>query len=266
MSWSEILSWYSDPLFIQFPVTAMLVAIIAFLLFALPWTWLAWRDPKWARPYRIQTRDFQVERFFWPTLGRMAINFSVVAVFMVLSWPLLRHADIHAGAVPPWWVFLWQIALFTLMDDFLYYWMHRSMHRFAFLRRAHMVHHRPQVPFALTGNYQHWLEFLLTVNLMMLGPVLLGVHVYVLYAWVAFRQLQAADGHAGYDFGYWNPLHWLPAYNGPVYHDFHHADGEGNYAGFLGYVDRFFATYAKNYFGYTLRAKRKASAAQGATQ
>ena len=83
----------------------------------------------------------------------------------------------------------------------------------------------------------------------MVGPIILGSHLYVIYAWIIIRNLEAADGHAGYDFP-WNPLRFLPLYDGPVYHDFHHSRFKGNYAGALHYVDRYFGTYIKEYLAY----------------
>jgi methylsterol monooxygenase/4-alpha-methyl-delta7-sterol-4alpha-methyl oxidase len=102
----------------------------------------------------------------------------------------------------------------------------------------------------------HWFEFSATASLMLLGPILIGAHLYVVYIWVAIRQFEAVDGHAGYDIP-WNPAHWLPVYQGPVYHDFHHAKFKGNYAGFLPYLDRFMGnTYVADYLKY-LKGKKQ---------
>lgn len=245
-----LLALYQAPMFWAFPVATLVLSLVAFLVFALPWTYLAWRDPAWAKPYKIQQRPFYVERFFWPTLARMAINAAIMFVLLVVAWPVLRLSSIHLGELPAWWVVVMQFVFFILLDDFLYYWMHRAMHHVPALRRAHLVHHRPQTPFALTGNYFHWFEFVATGTLALVGPLVVGAHLYVVYGWIIFRQLQAADGHAGYDFGLRNPMAWIPSYHGPVYHDFHHAEGEGNYAGFLSHVDHIGDTFAPTYLRY----------------
>lgn len=259
---TDLLAIYQEPMFWKLPITTLVLSLVAFLVFALPWTWLAWKNPTWAQPYRIQDKPFEVERFFWPTLGRMLVNATIMLAVLFVTWPLIRQFGIHDGAIPPWWSIVLQLIFFTILDDFLYYWMHRAMHKVPTLRRAHLVHHRPRTPFALTGNYFHWFEFVATGSLVLVGPLLLSTHVYVVYIWIVFRQLQAADGHAGYDFGYWNPLHWIPRYQGPVYHDFHHAEGEGNYAGFLNHVDRWWKTYAPSYVTYTQRRQQGESVEQ----
>lgn len=243
------LELYDDPRFWLIPMATQAIALIAFLAFALPWTLLAWKDPVWAQRYRIQNKPFNVTKTFWPSLRAVLVNNLILIPFLLLSWPLLRLSGIHFGELPPWYVIVGQIVLFILLDDFLYYWMHRAMHKGWLLKHVHSVHHRIRNTTALDGNYFHWIEFVMTASLALVGPVLLGVHGYVLWLWIIVRQLEAADGHCGYDIP-WNPMHWLPVYKGPVYHDFHHARFRGNYAGFLPYLDRFWGTYVPEYLRY----------------
>ena len=83
-----------------------------------------------------------------------------------------------------------------------------------------------------------------------------GAHIYVVYLWVILRQIEGADGHIGYDIP-WNPAHLFPVYEGPVYHDFHHAKFKGNYAGFLPYLDKYLGrTHIPAYLNY-LKQKKK---------
>ena len=259
------LALYQDPVFfegavlregltfLEFPLATLALSVGTFLVIALPWTLLAWLDPKWARPYKIQNKPFQVAKYFWPNIARITLNSIMMFLVLVLVWPLLSLSNIHTGAIPPWYVWVFQIVFFLIFDDFLFYWMHRYMHENKWvLRHIHSVHHRIRNTCALDGNYFHWVEFVLIGSLAMVGPILLGCHLYVLYAWIIIRNIEAADGHAGYDFP-WNPLRFLPLYDGPVYHDFHHARFKGNYAGALHYVDRFFGTYIKEYLEYKKR-------------
>ena len=150
-----------------------------------------------------------------------------------------------------------QLAFFVLLDDFLYYGMHRLMHRQRWLlKHVHSQHHRIRHCSAINGNYMHPLEYAATGALALLGPLLLGVSLPVLWAWLVLRQFEAADGHSGYVFP-WNPGHLIPLYEGAGYHDFHHLKYQGNYAGFLPYLDRFFGSYAKGYQQW--RAQRRGS-------
>lgn len=246
----EWITLYQEPWFWQFPMATLFMGVGAFLLFATPWTLLAWFDPEWAKPYKIQNKPFQVRRYFWPNIGRILMNTSIMALLLVLLWPLIRLSGIHKGPAPEWYVAAIQIVFFLLLDDYLFYWMHRYFHDNKWLlKHVHSVHHRIKNTCALDGTYFHWFEYVAISSLAMVGPILVGCHIYVLYAWIIIRNLEAADGHAGYDLP-WNPLRYLPLYDGPVYHDFHHARFKGNYAGALHYVDRFYGTYIKEYLAY----------------
>lgn len=254
----SLLELYQDPMFLKLPMAALALSIAAFLLFALPWTLLAWRDPQWARPYKIQDKPFDVGRYLGDTLRRILTNALIMALLLVLVWPLLRLSGIHEGPLDPWWVITLQLLFFILLDDFLYYWMHRLMHSNRWLlRHVHSVHHRIRNPSAIAGNHFHWIEFVMTGALTMVGPLLVGCHLYVLYLWVVIRQLEAAHGHIGYDFP-WDPLRWLPLYEGAAFHDFHHARYQGNYAGFMHYLDQLLGTAVPEYLRYRLARRRPA--------
>lgn len=252
-TWS---SFYQDPWFWQFPMTTLAISASIFLLFALPWTLIAWKDPESLRKYKIQDKAFELDKFFWPSMGRMLINNLILVALLIVSWPIIKLSGVHNGELPVWYIIVAQIIFFIFMDDFLYYWMHRWFHENKFLlKHVHSVHHRIRNTCGINGNYMHWIEFSATATLMLLGPMLIGAHLYVVWIWVVIRQFEAVDGHAGYDIP-WNPAHWLPLYEGPVYHDFHHAKFKGNYAGFLPYLDRFMGnTYVKEYLTY-LKGKR----------
>lgn len=248
-------SFWNDPLFWSFPMATLAISTAAFLAFAFPYTLLAWIDPPALRRFKVQDKPFDLQRWFWPSLGRLAINIPVLVVALILSWPLLRHAPIHVGSMPAWYVVIAQLAFFVLLDDFLYYWMHRTMHRGWLLKKVHSVHHRIRHTTAINGNYMHWFEYLCTATLTLVGPMLVGAHLYVLWIWIIIRQYEAADGHSGYVFP-WNPGHLFPLYEGAGYHDYHHSQYQGNYAGFLPYLDRFWNTYARGYLEWRATKKR----------
>lgn len=237
-----VLSWYQDPLFILFPIATSFLSIAAFLFFAFPWTLLAWFDPEWAKPFKVQQKPFQVQSYFKENMRLIFVNTSVVLTIMIILWPILRLSGIHAGEAPPWYEYVWQIAVFIVLDDFLYYWFHRGMHENKWLlKNVHSVHHHIRNPAAIAGNYFHWIELLLTAGLALVGPILLQSHIYIVYAWFIFRQWEAADGHTGYRFR-WNPIELVPFYHGAPFHDAHHETYKGNYAGFLPVWDKVFKT------------------------
>ncbi|MGP5338591.1 sterol desaturase family protein [Psychrobacter maritimus] len=248
--------FYNDPWFWQFPMATLAISTAAFLAVAIPWTIVAWRDPVSLRKYKIQQKPFEMKQFLLPSIGRIIVNNIILAALLVLAWPLLKLTGVHHGEMPVWYIIIAQLIFFVLLDDFLYYCMHRYMHENKWLlRNIHSVHHRIRNTCGINGNYMHWVEYSLTASLTLVGPIILGAHIYVVWMWVILRQIEGADGHIGYDIP-WNPAHLLPVYEGPVYYDFHHAKFKGNYAGFLPYLDKYLGkTYIPAYLSY-LKAKK----------
>lgn len=245
-SWAELWALYQDPMFWWFPMGTLAISTTAFLLFALPYTWLAWVDPPAMRRYKVQDTPFDVARWFGPSLVSLGRNVLFVLVVMVVLWPVLRLAPIHLGPMPAWYVVVAQLVFFILLDDFLYYWVHRALHQRWLLKHVHKIHHEIRHTTAINGNYMHPLEYLSTASIALVGPLLVGAHLGVLWIWLVIRQYEAADAHCGYVLP-WNPGHLFPLYQGAGYHDFHHAKYKGNYAGFLPYLDRLWGTYARGY-------------------
>lgn len=248
---------FQDPWFWQFPAATLAISFVVFMAFALPWTLLAYIEPNWMKPYRIQEKAMDIKGTFWPSIYHSVKNTAVMFVLLVIAWPLIKHTGIHTGEMPSVYIILAQLLFFILLDDFLYYWMHRWFHENKWLmKNVHSVHHKIKNTCAINGNYMHWIEFAGTSTLILIGPILLSSHLYVVWIWVAIRQFEAADGHIGYDIP-WNPARLFLIYHGPVYHDFHHAKFKGNYAGFLSYLDALLGkTHIKQYLDY--KAKRKA--------
>ncbi|HEY1013028.1 MAG TPA: sterol desaturase family protein [Herpetosiphonaceae bacterium] len=246
MNLDALLALYREPMFWIFPVGTVLLSTAAFALFAAPFTWIAWKRPRWAEPYRIQERSGQGDRIIGPSIRYFTLNGLVLLGSLVLTWPVLRLSGVHAGPLPPWYVMLAQVLLFIYLDDFLFYWMHRALHTRVLYKRIHATHHRFNVPWAIAGNYMHPIEFLAIASLVLVGPVLVSAHVMTIWIWVIFRQWEAVEGHCGYDFP-WNPLRWLPFHEGAAFHDFHHSTFRGNYAGFTSLWDGVFGTLSPGY-------------------
>lgn len=239
--------WIFDlPLFWLIPVGTSALSVVAFACFAVPMTWVAMRDPAWLADRRIQGDRGNPQRMIGPSIQRWLLNNLCMTALVVLIWPLLEKTALHAGPLPPAWVIGTQFVFCVYLDDALYYVMHRTLHHPRLYPHVHAVHHRVTTPWAISGHYMHPVEFILTGSLVMVGPILLGVHVMVLWMVVGFRQWIAAEGHCGYRIPF-NPSHLFPGYGGNLFHDFHHSRFNGNYSGFLGWIDRAAGTCSPGY-------------------
>lgn len=223
-----------------------MLSAAAFTLFAAPLTWIAYKRPAWAEKYRIQERTGQGARVILPSIKYYLLNGAIFLALVILAWPLLRQSNVHIGPLPPVWVIALQFLFFVYLEDFTFYWLHRALHTKFLYKHIHAIHHRFNVPWAITGNYMHPVEFILIAANVMIWPVLLGVHVVSLWVWVIFRQWLAANEHSGYEFP-WTPNRLFPFYEGAAFHDFHHSKFTGNYAAFSALWDRIFGTLSMGY-------------------
>jgi hypothetical protein len=106
--WEWLLEIYTEPLFWLFPVAGTVIGVVSFLAFAVPFTLLAWKQPAWAEPYRIQARKTGRRSIVGPAFWHVARNNAVMAIATVATlyiWIVLRQweaAEGHAGYDFPW--------------------------------------------------------------------------------------------------------------------------------------------------------------------
>jgi 4-alpha-methyl-delta7-sterol-4alpha-methyl oxidase len=178
---------------------------------------------------------------FGPTLRRglrhALVNGAAAFALSLTLWPLYQLRGVHLGPWPAWWAVLGQLALFLVVDDALFYALHRTLHTRWLFRRVHAVHHRVHAPFALTGAIMHPLEWVAIGGLVMVVPLAIGMHAQIMWLCVILRQWGNAEFHAGME-GWWSVLSRLPGAGGVRHHDLHHARMAGNYAALFSFWDR----------------------------
>lgn len=142
-----------------------------------------------------------------------------------------------------WWVW---IACFVL-DDFNYYWAHRTGHRIRWFWASHVNHHSSQHYNLSTALRQTWTGFFALSFIFRIWPALLGFHPVMLLT----------VGGVNLVYQFW--IHteaigrmprWFEAvFNTPSHHRVHHATNplylDRNYAGVLIIWDRLFGTFQR---------------------
>ena len=257
--YTYVIESYQDPMFLLFPVYSTLLGIGFYLLFALPLTAIAHYDPKSLRKYKVSDEPIDVKKYFWKSLGKLFSHNILLLIIVCAMWPLTRVFGVHAGELPPWYLIIAQILFFLYVDDFITYWAHKGLHTPWLYRHVHSVHHRVKHPSAMDNSYFHWAEYLILVTTGQIAPLLMGAHVYVIWAWLFIRIWQSVGGHSGYSFP-WTPLRLIPLFEGGDYHYYHHTDQRGNMSGILPYLDRIWGRTSPTYTKYKqaqLNGKRK---------
>lgn len=268
MDSASVFAAYRDPLFFYFPVMGAISALAPLLLFMLPYTLIALRDPPSLACYKIQPniparkRQEQIDSI-GPSLRSGAVNYTVSIFMLLVLWPLIRGLDrVHMQEIEEPFGFavraFCELLFCIAFEDFIFYWSHRTLHHPKLYAWIHKKHHTYTAPIAINGLYMTPLEQNIILIGIMAGPLLLGSHVYTVWAWMFFRNWETAEEHCGYDFPF-NPTRLLPFYDGACYHDFHHAHFTFNYAAVFPVWDQIFGTVAPGYAEYLQSRWREAS-------
>lgn len=163
---------------------------------------------------------------------------SAGVVFLAAMW-LYEHRVFTVGWA--WWAW---IACFVL-DDFNYYWAHRTGHRVRWFWAAHVNHHSSQHYNLSTALRQTWTGFIALSFIFRIWPAFFGFHPAMIFA----------VGGINLIYQFW--IHteaidrfprWFEAVmNTPSHHRVHHATNplylDRNYAGVFIVWDRLFRTF-----------------------
>ena len=217
--------------------------------------------------YRIATRAWPWDENPEAWREMRAKAFRALFVNIGIITPLLLVAEVSALGVgvrmdvesfPSRMEMVAQLIFCMFMEDFSFYWSHRTLHTPWFYGRIHKVHHEYTQPIGIAAEYAHPIEFVLGNTIpFVLGPTLLGsrMHFFTKLCWMALRLGETLDGHSGYEFS-WSPYRLIPFSGSAQYHNYHHTHNIGNFGSFFTLWDSFFGTN-RSYFKYYARVDRK---------
>ena len=200
--------------------------------------------------YRIQKSKEKLR--FQPDMVRLMIKETIrhqISVFLLtpLLYYLLNyygHLEIF-GPRPAWSTIFYQLTLFILSEDAIFFWTHYLFHTRWLYTHIHKKHHIYKQPTGVVSVLSDPVEGFQNQLSIWLTPILLKEkHLFTLCIWIAIRVYQTVNAHAGYNLPYVSTQYWLPwIMSGTVAHDFHHQHNNWNYGSFFNLWDRLMGTH-----------------------
>jgi len=141
------------------------------------------------------------------------------------------------------WLFV-SGALYLLIQDTYYYWLHRLMHRRTVFRYVHAGHHRSRQPTPFASFSFDWAEAALNAWLLPALTFVIPVHPAVIVVILTVMTIAAVLNHAGSellpDWLVQGPLgRWLIS---ATHHSVHHTHYDANFGLYFRFWDRAMGT------------------------
>lgn len=187
------------------------------------------------------SRKYYADVFYASLRKAITTHLGVYPLTFALTFAL-THVFVNAAfltrTLVPWPQLLWELVVCVLLEDMLFFWMHRLLHVKALYPFVHKRHHEFHAPVSFAAEHAHVVETALGNALpFFAGPLLVGCNIVTLSIWMVVRMYKTSEAHCGYYF-WWMPFSCCDAVLvGTKRHDFHHSANTGNYGSFFNFWD-----------------------------
>lgn len=194
-----------------------------------PWPW---KDPK---------STMNVRSLILRSIATTLFNNLAFALPMSFGnhWlAQMRGYTASASAFPSPWEVFWQLCVFMVLEDTVFFWSHYTLHKSKWLyKHIHKQHHEWYQVLGFASEFAHPVEFILGNALpFAVGPVLLGAHNFTTLMWTIWRITETNLAHSNYELP-WMPYALIPFTGGATAHEEHHSINTGNYSTFFNWWD-----------------------------
>jgi sterol desaturase/sphingolipid hydroxylase (fatty acid hydroxylase superfamily) len=193
-------------------VTAMILVangtywVNGLVLFAIDLTGLGQRfkvQPKKVNVWKGKDRtDHEANEWSWGHLFKVSsvllvnqVTIIPLYLYSVWSWNAVRITREVPTAIEITHHFL----MFAVIDELLFYYIHRLMHVKYLYKYIHKMHHEFRSPVGLAAIYCHPLEMLLANVIPLFGGFFVfDGHLFTLHVWTMFAIFGTQSHHSGY--------------------------------------------------------------------
>lgn len=185
----------------------------------------------------------QIKRELWLSLYSTFI-FGLIGVGLLALWQN-GYTQIYTNLTDfPLWYFPVSILLFMVLHDTYYYWLHKWMHDYKWLRRFHLVHHKSINTTVLTSFSFHPVESFLQAIILPILFMLIPMHPVAILIILLLMTISAIINHAGVEVYPSNSYFggFRKYIIGATHHDIHHRHAKNNFGLYFTFWDRFMKT------------------------
>jgi plant 4alpha-monomethylsterol monooxygenase len=131
-------------------------------------------------------------------LGGQGLLLVLTAFVVYPAWAFMGG---RMGApLPSVFELAWQLLACILLQDTIFYWSHRVLHRPALFKKIHVKHHTFRHVRGHSAEYAHPVESMVNLVALMLPAIVLQVHLLTFAVWMLVRVVETVYAHSGYAF------------------------------------------------------------------
>lgn len=181
--------------------------------------------------HQLGTRKLVLATLKDGLLGKFVLG---PAMIYTVLFPIMKSRGMPAmtAARPSAFRIYAEFSFAHLVNEFFFYWAHRTFHSSQLYARVHKQHHEWKGTVSMAAEYAGPVEQLFANYIPTLGGCfLLASHPWTLAIWLAERLRNTYEGHSGYAFRHplLNAL-GVVDWKGAADHDFHHTGNCGNFS------------------------------------
>ena len=226
---------YYSELIVPLAITFTMYYGIGFLFLAIDHSGLRW--------WRLRKCQPAAAPIPWTHVRKIVryVSLQLFTLYPLVIWigtPLMRARLDFGPALPDTWTVVKSFAIFAFCTEAYFYHCHALLHHQSIYRYIHKVHHEYTAPIALECLYFHPIESVLQLGTVVAGPLLLGSHITLMYAWTVIALFNVLLHHCGHEV----PCDEVPGLlSMTAQHDYHHKALKCNY-GVIGVFDWLYGT------------------------